>query len=263
MTKWATIGYTDGLSFKLPDSSSHVDVHKVLDIACGSGGWVLQMARHYPDIQTTGVDLSIHMIQYARAQALVESLSNAKFRLMDVRQPLDFPDASFDFVNARFLVAALPPADWPALTRECLRVTRPGGIIRLTETEFGISNSPAYERLAALSAQALKVAGRSFSPGERNFGLLPLLKRFLRDAGYQCLQHFAYAIDFSAGTEAHERMYEDFKAALKLTLPFLVKCGLTTQEEAEVLYQQALTEMYSDDFCAIAFYLSVWGVKPQ
>jgi len=40
--------------------------------------------------------------------------------------------------------------EWPALVQECLRITRPGGILLLTECERGISTSPALEELTAL-----------------------------------------------------------------------------------------------------------------
>ena len=258
---------TDGLSLTLPDGSPTREIHDVLDIASGSGGWVLQMARHYPDLYFMGVDLSIKILLYARAQAMIEEWrsgqDNAKFKLMDVRQPFDFPDNSFDFVHARFLVAVLQPDDWLAFLQECLRVTRPGGVIRLTETEAGISNSLAYEQITRLAAQALKGAGRSFSPDGQHFGLLPLCGRFLREAGYQRIQQRAYAIDFSADTEEHHTLCNDFKVTFDRILPFLVKSGLMTHEEVKGLYDQALKEIYGDDFRAIEFYLSTWGVKPE
>jgi hypothetical protein len=146
--------------------------------------------------------------------------------------------------------------------QECLRITRPGGMIRLTETVFGISNSWAYEQLAAMSASALKIAGRSFSPDGRHFGLVTLSGRLLRDAGYQRVQRAAYAIDFSSDTEVHQSMYENFKVTFELAKSFFIKCGLTTEEEVGQLYQQVLKEMCADGFCAVEFYLSTWGVRP-
>lgn len=53
------------------------------------------------------------------------------------------------------------------------------------------------------------------------------------------------------------------KLRFERILPFLVKSGLTTTEEGKDLYEQALKEMYGDDFRAIEFYLSTWGVKPE
>ncbi len=48
----------------------------------------------------------------------------------------------------------------------------------------------------------------------------------------------------------------------KLIQPFFVKAGVTTQQEAESLYQQALEEMMAPDYCALLYFLSAWGEKP-
>src|SRR5690349_18872644 len=44
-------------------------VRDVLDIGCGPGGWVQRVARDYPHMQVTGIDLSTTMIAYAQAMA--------------------------------------------------------------------------------------------------------------------------------------------------------------------------------------------------
>src|SRR5690348_6528461 len=52
-------------------------VRDVLDVACGPGGWVQRVARDYPHMQVTGIDLSPTMIAYAQAMAGVMRLENA------------------------------------------------------------------------------------------------------------------------------------------------------------------------------------------
>jgi SAM-dependent methyltransferase len=113
----------------------------ILDIACGPGGWVMEVAFTLPATHVVGFDISAEMIAYARAQARVQGLNNAEFHVMDMTQPFDFPAESFDLVNARLASALLPPTQWPLYLAECLRVLRPGGILRLTEVERILSNS--------------------------------------------------------------------------------------------------------------------------
>ncbi len=245
-----------------PNSLIFSHVHDLLDIACGSGNWALQVAQAYPHIEVTGIDLNTQMILYARAHALLEGLPNAQFLLMDALKPLDFPDHSFDLVNARLLLAFMPPAAWPRLLQECVRITRPGGIIRLTESEYGLSNSPACEHIGELCTQALKVAGQSFSPDGRHVGITPMLGQFLREAGCRNIRHFASALDYSAGTAVHDIMYQNTVNTLQSVQPFLIRCGLTTQEAITALYQQVLQEMRAAGFCAIEFFLTVWGERP-
>src|SRR5690348_806134 len=75
-------------------------LHDVLDLACGPGGWVLDVALERPETRVTGVDVSNIMINYARARARTQMRHNASFRVMDINGPLDFADSSFDLVNA-------------------------------------------------------------------------------------------------------------------------------------------------------------------
>jgi ubiquinone/menaquinone biosynthesis C-methylase UbiE len=171
---------TRGMGGVFPERSDFSTIHDILDIACGPGGWVLDVAFEHPTINVMGIDISSIMIEYARAQAWTQGLNNASFRVMDALKPLDFADAAFDLVNVRFIFAFMPPAAWPQLMDECVRITRPGGIIRLTETEWNLTNSLAYETLHAMTTRALKKAGKSFSPDGRNVGITPMLGQFLQ-----------------------------------------------------------------------------------
>ena len=246
-----------------PEQLDLSNAHDVLDIGCGPGGWVLDVAFAYPEMKVVGIDISRTMVQYARAMARVQFLDNASFEVMDATKPLDFADNAFDFVNARFIFAFMPTAAWPRLAQECMRITRPRGVIRFTEFDvYGVTNSPACEKFTAWGSRAFKLAGQSFSPDGRGVGLTPMLGRFLRDAGCINIEHEAHVIDFSAGTQEHEAMCQNSMVVFKLMQPFLLKTGVATQEEMDLVYEQMLVEMLSEDFCGTWFYLSVWGQQP-
>ncbi len=237
-------------------------IKRVLDLACGPGGWVHEVADTFPQMEVVGVDLSERMIGYARAHAHVRKLANVSFRNMDVTRPLDFPDSSFDLVNARCIFAFMSPQHWPSLLKECKRVLRPGGTIRLTEGEWGVGTTPAYETYLAFFFEAMQRAGRSFSATGRHVGITPVLARMLREAGFSHIQQKAHIHDFSYGMQAHDGFTFDLKLLFKLLQPFITKMEVATQEQLDTLYEQALNEMQSEEFCAIAFYLTVWGEKP-
>ncbi len=213
-----------------------------------------------PDIEVVGIDLSHSMIEYATAQARVQGLDNARFEIMDMTGPLDFPDGYFDLINAR-LIAFLTPATWPKFLSECLRVIRPGGIYRETETEFSISNSKALERLEAIFKRALWAAGKSFSPEGLHMGITPMLGQLLRDAGCQNTGLQVHAIDYSAGTSYYEGFCHDWRASYKLTQPFFVRTKVATQEELDQLYEQMVLDTLSDNFRAVYLLLTSWGEK--
>lgn len=253
---------TDSMSGLFSELPTLAGIHDVLDIACGPGGWVHDVAYAHPSMQVTGFDISKSMIEYAQAFAQVRKLNNAHFRILDATQRLEFDDASFDLVNARFLFGFMRPTAWPALLQECWRITRPGGLLRLTECEFPTTNSPAFEKLSGLFMRALYVAGQSFSVDGRTLGITPVLGRLLLNAGYRDLREKAHVLHASAGMEARTSFYHNFEFAYKLAEPFLIKLELITPEAFSEIYDQALAEMQSDDFCATWFYLTVTGSKP-
>jgi ubiquinone/menaquinone biosynthesis C-methylase UbiE len=249
--------HMEGLFPREVDPSS---LNSVLDLACGPGGWVLDVAYAFPKLEVVGVDISQSMVHYAKTRALSQGLDNAAFHIMNILKPFDFPDHSFDFVNARFLVGVLSPGHWPALIQECKRVLRPGGILRLTDVEdLGITNSAALEQLTALGAKASRKAGRAFFSEGRYVGTMVMLGRFLRQAGFQDLHQQAHMIDWSADTQASRMQYDNARVALHLGKPFLIGLGVVSEERFDELYSQAMIEMNSSNFCAVMLFLTAWG----
>jgi ubiquinone/menaquinone biosynthesis C-methylase UbiE len=53
---------------------------------------------------------------------------------MDALRRLEFDDHFFDLVNERYGMSYLRTWDWYKFLTECLRVTRPGGVITFTES---------------------------------------------------------------------------------------------------------------------------------
>jgi SAM-dependent methyltransferase len=254
--------YTSSMGGFFSERSDLTEINRILDIGCGPGGWVQELAYAYPEKDIVGCDISPAMIAYARAQAQVQHLENAHFLVMDATGPLDFVDNSFDLVNAR-LIAFLTPQQWPELLRECMRITRPGGIIRLTECQGpGITNSRAFEKQVEWFAQALYRAGQTFSPDGRQLGIVPMLSSLLRRAGCRGIGHRAHMIDFSAGEEAHDLWCQDIKVFFKLLQPFFVATQVALQEEIDQMYEQMEVEMVGEEFGGVHLFTTVWGEKP-
>ncbi len=237
-------------------------IHDILDVACGPGGWVLSIAREYPDREVTGIDISERMIRYAQAYARAQGLTNAHFRMMNILEPLDFASQSFDMVNARLLEAVMTPATWPTLLQEMVRVCRPGGTLRLTETEGPITTSPAFERLSRIGLHTAHQQKRCFAPDERNIGITAVLGRLLLQAGCQHIQKKAHVFDLSAEAESREGWFQNWTSVYRLARPFFLKMGLLTEDEFDALHQQMTSEMLANDFGGVFYGLTVWGERP-
>src|SRR5437763_15879040 len=104
------VNFNTSMGGLLPEQSqeSLSHIHHVLDIACGPGGWALEVAQAYPHMQVTGVDISAGMVDYATVQAHASGLDNVSFRVGNIAEPLDFADESFDLVNAGHMQEGSP-----------------------------------------------------------------------------------------------------------------------------------------------------------
>jgi ubiquinone/menaquinone biosynthesis C-methylase UbiE len=232
-----------------PEQADPTRFLRVLDVGCGTGGWLLDVAKAFP--QTTlliGVDLNRRWIEHASEQAEADGLSHrVQFRLMDALGRLLFPDQSFDLVNQRFGASFVRQWDWPRLLQEYRRVSKPGGVIRLTEFDVGDqSSSPALLRLSELLVQALFQAGHFFRRAPN--GLTGELARLLQEQGISRVQTHAYTIEYRAGTVQADLFREDIRHLYRTILPFLQK-WTRVPTDYEAVYEQMLAEMQQPDAC--------------
>src|SRR5579872_4141632 len=162
----------------LPASVQPAPGSRILDIGCGPGEWTLEIARRFPDSRVIGIDISERMIEYARYIARDQDVPNIQFELMDARQHLAFPDASFDLVNARFIVGFMTTATWPQLVREGFRLLLPGGILCSSEPEsLGTTSSLSLARYNLLVTEAMRRSGQCFTPFGEQYGIAAVQQR--------------------------------------------------------------------------------------
>jgi len=252
---------TRSVSGLLPPSVDPQTVHEVLDVGCGPGGWVREMAQSYPSIHVTGIDTSSLVIDYAQQQVMVDQLTNAHFMVMDFQQ-MDFPDASFDLVNAR-LVQWFLTENREAVVREWFRVLRPGGVLRFTESEMSpITNSNVFEQHNVKFITALERMGKTISPGGYHTGVILLLRPMLELLGCEQIQETAHLFNFSAGMPGREIFVQDVIKGMQTMGQVMVKMKVIGKTELARLQEQTRTDMYAPGFWGILFFVSAWGRKP-
>lgn len=103
----------------------------LLDVACGAGGLALRVAAA-SGCFVTGVDIHESAIATANSLAAERGLARrAKFQSANAREPLPFPDASFDAVMCIDAINHIP--DRQHTLAEWARVLKPGGKLLFTD----------------------------------------------------------------------------------------------------------------------------------
>ncbi len=254
--------FTRAMGGVFPDALDLSQVKQVLDLGCGPGEWANHVAFEYPDWEVVGVDINETMIKYASAFARVQGRPNISFEILDIKQPLAFADASFDLINARFLVGFQNKSSWPVLLAECWRVLVPGGILLLNEGERGASNSPALQRLEGWLTCALSEQGRTFSVDGQSIGIVHQLGRLLQQAGFVAIEQRPFLLDASYGSPLYASSFREFEVTYALLQSYLIASGVVDSTTFDRCYHQMLIETQQEDFRCLSFGVSAWGVKP-
>ncbi|CAI2167340.1 13101_t:CDS:2 [Funneliformis geosporum] len=112
----------------------------VLDVGCGPGTWLIEMANEFPRSHFTGIDISPVFPREAKPD-------NANFLEANLLDGLPFENDSFDYIHMRFLIAAFSKSEWETAINELVRVTKVGGIIEIVEDEIEPRNDGPISRL--------------------------------------------------------------------------------------------------------------------
>lgn len=250
---------TTSMGGVLPEQPDPGRFQSVLDVGCGTGGWLIETAKAYPNMShLVGVDVSKRMIDYARAQAEAQHVSDRmEFRVMDALRMLEFPDHSFDLVNQRLGASFLRTWEWPKILSEYRRVSQPDGVIRVTEADFlAGTSSPAFEQLNQLFLEAYHQSGRYYTPDGN--AVISQLARILYQHTDTAVQTRSYILEYRSGTPEGLQFVENQKRIFRTALPFLRK-WLRVPANYDEIYQQMLTEMQEPNFVASWELLTAWG----
>ncbi|KAF7303242.1 UBIQUITIN-CONJUGAT-2 domain-containing protein [Mycena kentingensis (nom. inval.)] len=109
-----------------------------LDIGCGTGAWVIDAAKEWPDCEFVGFDLMDIQIplrslspEYA---AIAERVTWVHSNFLTNKLPFD--DDEFDHVHIQGIAQGVPENKWGPLFEEVNRVLRPGGVVEIMEDDI-------------------------------------------------------------------------------------------------------------------------------
>ncbi|CED84214.1 hypothetical protein [Phaffia rhodozyma] len=157
---------------------------RVLDVGCGKGEWLEEMASRFKQPTYTGIDILPRPVVLPTVVHYVQADRTAL--------PLPFPNNHFLFVHCRKLFSSLEGEDvYPMLLSECVRVLAPGGMIafiegRNAQTIQSNSGRPV-DRLKEVMIEKLR-KDMLIRKGLDTADLLMSLPKLMRDTGLGRIQ---------------------------------------------------------------------------
>jgi SAM-dependent methyltransferase len=126
---------------------------RVLDVGCGGGWAVVQLAERFPEVSCVGIDLEPYSVELARrliAERGLDGRCQARAQGVDQLQE----PAAYDVVTSFLVVHEIAPAAKPAAFAAVARALKPGGYFLIfdeayPETDEALQQMPT--RFAALA----------------------------------------------------------------------------------------------------------------
>jgi arsenite methyltransferase len=183
----------------------------VLELGCGPGFYACRLSQEYPQIHTTGVDLSEPLIARAKSRAARRSLENCTFAHGDVHTLRD-PSNSIDaiVVSRLFLIVR----NREAVLNEIFRVLKPGGRCFIAEPTSGFRTRIPLTCMWLLSKLTSTPAGKYRELRQAGVMTAPDFSALIRSQpwGVVDLQYdgwYQYAVCEKAPASLPSAMHED------------------------------------------------------
>lgn len=248
----------------LPDKIPPDGLQVVMDFICGPGSWCLDFSKKYPRKRVIGVDINQAIIDYARENAAPSGAKNLKFKVVDRKRPLPFPDGSFDLIHLQSGTTLFTLQQWPEVMAEMARLLKPGGWLNLVDFEMGPASQPALDRVLTLLGQMLARMDRSTAPDGKSpltgstLGPHRMSQQLFTDIGYQL-----YPVNLGGWNNPAGRAYLAWSVVRpELVLYLARRTGVSCQEELQVLLHEMQRELRQIGFCGAGMLLSSFGRKP-
>ena len=243
-----------------PEQIAVNTMQSVLDLGCGRGEWIFDLAKRHPKLRIYGIDSDEEALHQAKVRRNTSSLHQVEFRHMNLLQGLPIPDAFVDFVHMRHVARYMKPEAWKPMIQECVRVLRPQGWLNIVELELCEISSPACLALHRAMLQARAKIGRSLDATGSTLGVAQRLYAMLLQAGLYDVGYDVFTVDIGvmSGNVAYHFLSEIVSRAF-IVKPLVVQQGIVENAEFDALVVQAQIELQAPDLCGWAILLSAYG----
>ncbi|TCD65473.1 hypothetical protein EIP91_002591 [Steccherinum ochraceum] len=253
MFKRAMGKYPPPMDEVLADDPEHPKV--VVDLGCGSGGWILDVARDYPHCSAIAIDLV--------PMQTLNLPPNCRSEVDDINLGLQHYFGAFDVAHARLICTGI--RDYAGLVDHISHALRPGGMLQLTEYNFVIHDKhkkrieivphqegveltgPWLPRWMSLAQQAIRTRGGEVEAADH-------LARWVREHGafeeVQPRQFWFQASPWNKGTDSASKeaneiakiMRDDLLQFFESGKPLLLGSGIP-QDLVDIVEANARKEL--------------------
>ena len=162
---------------------------KILDLACGTGDYINELHRRFPDGEITGADFTPEMLNIAEKK--LSGIPGVELVAADAQNLSTFQNASFDIVSCAFGFRNFP--DKGAALKEAARVVKSGGELIVLEffrpdAALGTLTGVWLKLAAALFARKHYSAYRYLSSSIRNMQSKEEFVALAKDVGFDEVQ---------------------------------------------------------------------------
>ena len=168
---------------------------RVVDVGCGTGHTVIALARQFPDVEFTGIDLVEQAVLAARNRVADEGLCNVRFVRADLAQPVEHV-GRFDVVLCLGVLHHLPDLRLGFKHASSL-LSQDGRIVLWLYGRYGRERH-------RLNQELLRLLGADLRDGER----LGLARAFLEDLGEPLMLNTGFYTPYGSGPEGLDWMLE-------------------------------------------------------
>jgi len=147
---------------------------RILDLGCGTGIWVIDVAEKHPEADVKGIDLA--PIQPAWVPP------NARFEMDDFNLDQWDIDNKYDLIHERELLGSI--RDLTKFYEQCFRALKPGGWIDCTEPHinfeseyFQLDENHPFTQWGKIMLESGEASGMPFH-------IAPFVKQRLEEAGF-------------------------------------------------------------------------------
>jgi SAM-dependent methyltransferase len=171
------------------------DAPRVVDVGCGTGHTLIALARQFPDVEFTGIDVVEEAVRAAGSRVADEGLRNVRLVRADLTRPVE-DVGRFDVVLCLGVLHHLP--DLRQGFQHASSLLRQGGHIVLWL--YGRYGRERHR----LNQELLRLLGADLPDGER----LGLARAFLEDLGASHMLDTGFYTPYGSGSEGLAWMQE-------------------------------------------------------